>query len=128
MADKKTHRSKRTGEQPFAVTARQSLPDFRVKEYNYVLRILPEHSKLLEAYREQLAAGTAGFAEVYYNFLFDNPDLADVLYSYEKGGGDVGLLVREELESMLASIAGKAGINHEKDRGGTGEALFENHL
>jgi diguanylate cyclase (GGDEF)-like protein len=87
---------------------------------------LPQESKLLDSYREQLAAGTAGFAEIYYNFLFDNPDVAGVLYSYEKGGGDVGMLVRRELESLLASITDTAGNNRESDLIATGAALFEN--
>ena len=126
MADKKKHRKKRAREHPSAAGRQQALSDFQVKEYNYVLRILPQESKLLDSYREQLAAGTAGFAEVYYNFLFDNPDVAGVLYSYEKGGGDVGMLVRRELESLLASITDTAGNNRESDLVATGAALFEN--
>jgi len=126
MADKKKHRKKRAREHPSAAGSQQALSDFQVKEYNYVLRILPQESKLLDSYREQLAAGTAGFAEVYYNFLFDNPDVAGVLYSYEKGGGDVGMLVRRELESLLASITDTAGNNRESDLVATGAALFEN--
>jgi PAS domain-containing protein len=81
---------------------------------------------LLESYREPLTAGTAGFAEVYYNFLFDNPDIADVLYSYERGGGDVGMLVRKQLENILASIAGTAASNRESDLVAAGGDLFEN--
>ena len=126
MADKKKHRKKRAREHPSAAGSQQALSDFQVKEYNYVLRILPQESKLLDSYREQLAAGTAGFAEIYYNFLFDNPDVAGVLYSYEKGGGDVGMLVRRELESLLASITDTAGNNRESDLVATGAALFEN--
>ena len=126
MADKKKHRKKRAREHPSAAGRQQALSDFQVKEYNYVLRILPQESKLLDSYREQLAAGTAGFAEIYYNFLFDNPDVAGVLYSYEKGGGDVGMLVRRELESLLASITDTAGNNRESDLVATGAALFEN--
>ncbi len=126
MADKKKHRKKRAREHPSAAGSQQALSDFQVKEYNYVLRILPQESKLLDSYREQLAAGTVGFAEVYYNFLFDNPDVAGVLYSYEKGGGDVGMLVRRELESLLASITDTAGNNRESDLVATGAALFEN--
>ena len=124
MADKKTHRRKGAREQHLsAARGQQALPDFQVKEYNYVLRILPQDSQLLDTYREQLAAGTAGFAEVYYNFLFDNPDVAGVLYGYEKDGGDVGMLVRRELESMLASITGTAGNNRESNLVVTGGAL-----
>jgi hypothetical protein len=47
------------------------------REYNYLLRITLEDSALLEQYQETIALGTAGFAEVYYNHLFDNPDIAD---------------------------------------------------
>jgi diguanylate cyclase (GGDEF)-like protein len=126
MSDKKTHRRKRAREKhPSAAGSQQALPAFQVKEYNYVLGISPQDGKLLDTYREQLAAATAGFAEVYYNFLFDNPDVAGVLYGYEKDGGDVGMLVRRELESMLASITGTAGNNRESDLVATGGALFE---
>jgi diguanylate cyclase (GGDEF)-like protein len=126
MADKKTGRKRRARAQPSGAIKQQALPDFQVKEYNYVLRVLQQDSNLLETYREQLAAGTAGFAEVYYNFLFDNPDVADMLYSYERGGGDVGMLVRKELESMLAGITGTAGTNRESDLVAAGGELFEN--
>jgi diguanylate cyclase (GGDEF)-like protein len=126
MADKKTGRKRRARAQPSGAIKQQALPDFQVKEYNYVLRVLQQESNLLETYREQLAAGTTGFAEVYYNFLFDNPDVADMLYSYERGGGDVGMLVRKELESMLAGITGTAGTNRENDLVAAGGALFEN--
>ena len=124
MADKKTGRKRRAREQQSVAVKQQALPDFQVKEYNYVLRILPQDSNGLETCREQLAAGTAGFAEVYYNFLFDNPDVADVLYSYEKAGGDVGMLVRKQLECMLASITGTAGNNRECDLVSAGGELF----
>ena len=83
MSDKKTHRRKRAREKhPSAAGSQQALPAFQVKEYNYVLGISPQDGKLLDTYREQLAAATAGFAEVYYNFLFDNPDVAGVLYGF----------------------------------------------
>ena len=126
MADKKTSRKRQSRENPFSAVELQSLPDLQVKEYNYVLRLLPRDSMLLDGYRQQLAAGTAGFAEVYYDFLFDNPDIAEVLYSYEKGGGDAGMLVRKELESMLGCITGIAGNNREDDLVAAGAELFNN--
>ena len=126
MADKKKDRRRRAREHHSATVKQQALPGYQVKEYNYVLRILPEDRKLLESYREALAAGTAGFAEVYYNFLFDNPDIADVLYSYERRGGNVGVLVRAELESMLACITGAAGNASESDPIAAGRGLLEN--
>ena len=126
MADKKKDRRGRSREHQSAAVKQQALPDFQVKEYNYVLRVLPEDRKLLEAYRESLASGTAGFAEVYYNFLFDNPDIADVLYAYERRGGDVGMLVRTKLESMLASITGTTGSTSEDDLIAAGRHSLEN--
>jgi diguanylate cyclase (GGDEF)-like protein len=126
MADKKKDRRGRAREHHSAAPRQQVLPDFQVKEYNYVLRVLPEDSKLLESYRELLVSGTASFAEVYYNFLFDDPDIADVLYSYERGGGDVGMLVRTELESMLACITGTAGNTSESELVLAGRSLLEN--
>jgi len=126
MADNKIDRRRRVRADNPATVKQKLLPGFQVKEYNYVLRILPEECRLLDTYRAPLAAGTAGFAEVYYNFLFDNPDIADVFYSYERAGGDVGMLVRKELESMLAGIAGTAANNREDDLVSSGAALFEN--
>jgi diguanylate cyclase (GGDEF)-like protein len=126
MADNKKGRRRRGRDHHPGTLKQQALPDFQVKEYNYVLRILPKDSMLLESYREPLTVGAAGFAEVYYNFLFDNPDIADVLYSYERGGGDVGMLVRKQLENMLASIAGAAASNRESDLVAAGGDLFEN--
>ena len=124
MADKKKDRKQRR-EQQTATVKLQAMPDFQVKEYNYVLRVLPEENSLLESYREALVSGTAGFAEVYYNFLFDNPDIADLLYSYERDGGNIGMLVRTELESMLASISGTAGKAREDDLVAAGSSLLE---
>ena len=126
MADKKKDRRGRTREHYSAAVKQQTLPEFQVKEYNYVLRVLPEDRKLLESCRESLTSGTAGFAEVYYNFLFDNPDIADVLYAYERGGGDVGMLVRTKLESMLASITGPTGNSGESNLVAAGSNLLEN--
>ena len=126
MADKKKERRRLLREHHSVAGKQNELPDFQVKEYNYVLRVLPEDRKLLESCRESLASGTAGFAEVYYNFLFDNPDIADVLYAYERSGGDVGMLVRSELETMLAGIIGTTGNNSESKLVTAGQSLLEN--
>jgi diguanylate cyclase (GGDEF)-like protein len=72
-----------------------------VKEFNYVLLILDEDLAFLNKYRETLAAGAARFAEVYYDYLFDNPDIADVLYAHERDGGDISNQVRTELKVIL---------------------------
>ncbi len=57
-------------------TARSSKRS-QVKEYNYVLRLLPEDLAVLDKYRGEIVAGTSGFAEIYYNFMFDNPDIRE---------------------------------------------------
>ena len=104
MGEQKQDRRRHARDHHAGVSRQHPLPGFQVKEYNYVLRVLPENQQVLDKYREELATATARFAEIYYNFLFDNPDIADVLYSYERGGGDVGSLIRAEQANMLGSI------------------------
>jgi len=72
-----------------------------VKEYNYVLHVLDDDLAFLDKYRETLAAGNARFAEVYYDYLFDSPDIADALYTFERDGGDISDQVRAELKIIL---------------------------
>ncbi|HSA99373.1 MAG TPA: EAL domain-containing protein [Anaerolineales bacterium] len=79
----------------------QTKPDSPVKEYKYVLHVSNDDLIFLNSYRQTIAAGTARFAEVYYNYLFDNPDIAHVLYADEREGGDVGDTIRAELTFML---------------------------
>ena len=74
------------------------------RDYNYLFHLSESASRLLDTHRAALAAATTGFAEQYYNYLFDNPDIADVLYAYERGGGDVGQFVRTELQNLLNSV------------------------
>ena len=83
---------------------REDLPDSLIKEYNYMLLVLPEELAVLEKYREALVNATSGFSEIYYNYLFNAPDIADVLYSFERGGGDAGTLIRAEMACMLDSV------------------------
>jgi diguanylate cyclase (GGDEF)-like protein len=71
------------------------------REYCYVLHLSPDERALLDSHRTALAAGSARFAEVHYNYLHDNPDIADVLYAHERSGGNVGELIRSELELIL---------------------------
>jgi diguanylate cyclase (GGDEF)-like protein len=74
------------------------------KEYNYLFRLSDSDCRLLEAHRAMLLAATAGFAEKFYNYLFDNPDIAEVLYALERSGGDVALFARTGLQNLLKSI------------------------
>ncbi len=56
-----------------------------------------------------LTQGAAGFAETSYNYLFDNPDIADVMYAFERDGGNVGELVRGMLGHKLGLLSGDIG-------------------
>jgi diguanylate cyclase (GGDEF)-like protein len=83
---------------------REDLPDSLIKEYNYMLLVLPEELAVLEKYREALVSATSGFSETYYNYLFNSPEIATALYSFERGGGDTGMLIRAEIACMLDSV------------------------
>lgn len=76
------------------------------KEFNYVLHLDAEDTLLLNRYQDVLAQGAAGFAETTYNYLFDNPDIADVMYAYERQGGNIGELVRGQLQHQLNLLNG----------------------
>ena len=76
------------------------------KEVDYVLQLTEEDTRLLNRYKDIMAQGAAGFAETVYNYLFDNPDIADVLYAYERKGGDIGELVRGMLAHKLSLLSG----------------------
>ncbi|VAW74692.1 Sensory box/GGDEF family protein [hydrothermal vent metagenome] len=79
------------------------------KEFNYVLQLTSADTKLLHRYQDVLTQGAAGFAETSYNYLFDNPDIADIMYAYERDGGNVGELVRGMLEHKLGLLSGDIG-------------------
>lgn len=76
------------------------------KEFNFVLQITETDSRLLNRYRDILVQGAAGYAESAYNYLFDNPDIADALYAYERSGGSIGEFVRGQLNHMLGLLKG----------------------
>jgi len=76
------------------------------KEFNYVLQLSDADTAVLQRYQGVLAQGAAGFAETSYNYLFDNPDIADVMYAFERDGGDVGELVRAMLAHKLSLLSG----------------------
>lgn len=75
------------------------------KEFNYVLQLGGADSQVLRKYHALLSQGAAGFAQDYYNFLFDNPAMAEMLFTYERDGGDVGELVRSQLQHVLQLLA-----------------------
>lgn len=71
------------------------------KEFNYILQLDASDAQILRKYQQLVSQGAATFAQEYYNFLFDNPTTADALYTYEREGGNIGDLVRSQLQQML---------------------------
>ncbi|MFN2308641.1 MAG: putative bifunctional diguanylate cyclase/phosphodiesterase [Gammaproteobacteria bacterium] len=61
-------------------------------------------AQILRKYHQFLTQGAAAFAQEYYNYLFDIPDAADVLYTYERNGGNIGDLVRAQLHQLLHAL------------------------
>ncbi|HSH30052.1 MAG TPA: protoglobin domain-containing protein, partial [Thiohalobacter sp.] len=74
------------------------------KDFHYVLQMGSAESEVLLRYQTLLSQGAAQFAESYYNYLFDNPSIAEILYAFENDGGDVGDLVRSQLNLLLRII------------------------
>ncbi|BAZ93874.1 signal transduction protein [Thiohalobacter thiocyanaticus] len=74
------------------------------KDFHYVLQMDSAESEVLLRYQTLLSQGAAQFAESYYNYLFDNPSIAEILYAFENDGGDVGDLVRSQLNQLLRII------------------------
>jgi diguanylate cyclase (GGDEF)-like protein len=111
MAKNKKDRGKNSGENYTGDRVRRSTECNLTREYNYLLRITPEDSVLLDQYQETISLGTAGFAEVYYDHLFDNPDIAEALYRHERKGGNVGKLVRTEMQNLLDTIVDASTIS-----------------
>lgn len=125
MADKKKDRRLRVRHHLAVNNLQQSPSELRAREYNYVLHLSPEDQRLLERYRDTLVQGTTGFAEIYYNHLFDNPDIADILYSHERSGGDIGMLVRSDLKFLLGSITSPHPANRENELVAAGKVCLE---
>jgi hypothetical protein len=74
------------------------------KEFNYVLQLGSADTTVLAEFHTPLAQGAASFAQAYYDFLFDNPATADVLYAFERDGGNVGDLVRSHLQQLVSLL------------------------
>ncbi|WJW74569.1 EAL domain-containing protein [Thiohalobacter sp. IOR34] len=75
------------------------------KNFGYVLQLGSADAEIIRRYHDFLSQGAARFAEVYYNYLFDNPAMADVLYALEQRGGNIGDLVRAHLNQLLGLLA-----------------------
>ena len=94
------------------------------KEYYYAFRLTPEDKQILNRYRARVARAATGFAEIYYEYLFDNPDIADKLYSYERMGGDIGQLVRAQLACLLDVFVPETDPGQENTLARAGEQHF----
>jgi diguanylate cyclase (GGDEF)-like protein len=88
--------------------------DALFRDYNYVLNLSVTDQGVLGRYRDLLAVCATGFATVFYNYLFDHPDIAELLYEYERQGGDVGQLARNCLQTLLVSLSGSNAREQEK--------------
>jgi diguanylate cyclase (GGDEF)-like protein len=104
MAKNKKSQGKTNGKSIPCDRESRSTDSTLTREYEYLLRITPEDTVLLQQYRNTIAQGSAGFAEVYYDHLFANPDIAEALYRHERKGGNVGKLVRTEMQNLLGTI------------------------
>ena len=125
MADRNKDRRRRVRHHIAAGNPQRCPSELRAKEYNYALHLSAADQQLLEQYREALVQGTTGFAEVYYNHLFDNPDIADVLYSHERSGGDIGMLIRSDLKCLLGCITSPQPASREDKLVAAGKACLE---
>ena len=76
------------------------------KEFNFVLQLSDTDSDILKRYHDLLVQGAAGYAETAYNYFFDNPDIADALYAYERQGGNIGEFIRGQLQHVLGILSG----------------------
>ena len=86
----------------------------KIRDYNYILRLSRKDTGILDQYRDVLIAGAGGFAETFYDYLFDNPDIAHMLYEFEQHGGDVGMLARSELKQLLHCLFTADSGQHEQ--------------
>jgi hypothetical protein len=103
MAEKRKGSQRGSGKAGAADAEQHSRADLDAREYKYILHISNDELVLLNRYRQVIAAGTARFAEVHYNYFFDNPDIAYLLYADEREGGDVSETIRAELAFILFS-------------------------
>ncbi len=128
MAKNKKDREENSRNSFTGAPERRSAESALTREYNYLLRITPEDSVLLDRYQEAIALGTAGFAEIYYNHLFDNPDIAEALYRHERNGGNIGELVRAEMQNLLDTIVDASTISRGATLIQTGESHHKREI
>ena len=104
---KKRRRRKRT---PARVAPRlQNNGQTQRKAFNYILQLGPDDREVLARYQDVLSRHAGQFAEAFYNYLFDLPEIAEVLYAYERKGGDIGNLIKSQLHHLLSLLDEEPG-------------------
>jgi diguanylate cyclase (GGDEF)-like protein len=99
---KKRRRRKRT---PARVAPqRQNNGQTQRKAFNYILQLGADDREVLARYQDALTRHAGQFAEAFYNYLFDIPEIAEVLYAYERKGGDSGNLIKSQLHHLLSLL------------------------
>ncbi|MEE9343512.1 MAG: EAL domain-containing protein [Gammaproteobacteria bacterium] len=74
------------------------------KEYSYVFQINQTERQLIKKYKNFLIDDAAHFAEITYDILFSNPDIAKVLYQHERDGGNNARLIQGLLNHLYLII------------------------
>ncbi len=99
---KKRRRRKRT---PARVAAQlKGKGQTQRKAFNYILQLGADDLEVLARYQDILSRQAGQFAEAFYNYLFDLPEIAEVLYAYERNGGDIGNLIKSQLHHLLSLL------------------------
>jgi len=125
MTDKKNERRSSVRQRPVAIVSPDKQYGVLVKEYSYVFRLSSEDNRVLSRHRDSLSRETAGFAGIYYDYLFNDPDIADILYSFERAGGDIALWVRTQLGYLFNVLASETDSGWENQLTDAGKHHLE---
>ena len=125
MTDKKNERRSSVRQRPAAIVSPDKQHRVRIKEYSYVFRLSSEDVRVLGRHRDRLSREAAGFAEIYYDYLFNDPDIADILYTCERAGGDIALWVRTQLGYLFNVLASETDSDWENQLTDAGKHHLE---
>lgn len=74
--------------------------------FNQFLGIDENDRLLLERYHKQLSEGSEAFVETFYDYLQSYPPTAEILKQYELRGGQVAVLVRNQIQHLWNFLRG----------------------